>query len=50
MAGSSWAAAAAQATYRGSDEETADLLKYYTQFKGNMRKVRWGWASPAHPR
>uniref|UniRef100_A0A914QCH6 J domain-containing protein n=2 Tax=Panagrolaimus TaxID=55784 RepID=A0A914QCH6_9BILA len=25
--------------YRGSEEETADLIKYYNKFKGNMNKI-----------
>jgi hypothetical protein len=28
-----------QRTYRGSAEEKTDLLRYYTEFKGDMNKV-----------
>ena len=28
-----------EADYRGSEEETADLLKLYSRFKGNMNMV-----------
>ena len=30
---------AVEAEYRGSPEEKADVLRYYTEFKGNMEKV-----------
>jgi hypothetical protein len=29
-----------QDQYRGSDDERADLLKYYTRFEGDMGMVR----------
>ena len=29
-----------QTTFRGSEEEKQDLLKYYQQFRGNMDQVR----------
>lgn len=31
---------AVEAEYRGSEEETADVLKYYQQFKGDMNQVQ----------
>ena len=30
---------AVEAEYRGSPEEKADVLRYYTEFKGDMEKV-----------
>lgn len=30
-----------EAKYRGSEEEKADVLKYYDQFSGDMDKVCW---------
>jgi hypothetical protein len=32
-----------QDKYRGSEEEGKDLLKFYTEFKGNMERVSSGY-------